>query len=53
MDSQDAKSKVGMKVGLKWPSSARLMLPDLACLALWSWLRDKSRQDMHKLPKSV
>ena len=40
MDSQDAE---GMKVSLKWPSSARLMIQDPARLALWVWVQDKSR----------
>ena len=35
--------KVGVKVGHKWPSSAGLMLKDLAHLALWVLLQDKSR----------
>ena len=36
--------KVGVKVSLKWPSSIGLMLQDLARLALWVQLQDKSRQ---------
>ena len=35
--------KVGVKVGFKWPSSAGLMLQDLALLALWVQVQDKSR----------
>ena len=32
--------KVGVKVGLKWPSSVGLMLQDLAYLALWVLVRN-------------
>ena len=36
--------KVGVKVGLKQPSGAGLMLQDLAHLALWVWVQDKSTE---------
>ena len=35
VDSLDAEGKVAVKVGLKWPSIAGLLLQDLAHLALW------------------
>ena len=35
--------KVGVKVCLEQPSSAGLMLQNLAYLALWVWVQDKSR----------
>ena len=34
--------KVVVKVGPKQPFSAGLMLQDVACLALWEWVQDKS-----------
>ena len=35
--------KVGIKVGFNLPSSAGLLLQDLAHLILWVWVQDKSR----------
>ena len=34
--------KVAVKVCLKLPFSAGLILQDLACLFLWVWVQDKS-----------
>ena len=45
--------KVAVKVGLKWPSSAGLMLQDLAHLALWFQVQDKSRPRYGQTSKSV
>ena len=37
------EGKVGVKVGLKWPLGAGLMLQDLVHLALQIHVQDKSR----------
>ena len=44
---------LGVNVGFKWPSSAGLKLQDLAHLALWVQVQDKSRLRHGKTSKSV
>ena len=44
---------MGVKVSLKWPSTAGLMLQNLAHLALCVWVQDKSGLDTDEFSRSV